>query len=151
MKGTTLAGLAVCALTLSAPLAQASTPSLLMSRAPQMKAAAPTANARPHRGDGIRFETEHHHAPGDEISLGGNYYGPLGDAPPAQGPQVIVAPIYVPVEAAPPETPSRGPRIIYIGKETERQRTGFMPQVIYGNAPTHSAGGPTVIYGETIR
>jgi hypothetical protein len=143
MKGTALGGLAVCALiSISATSVLASTPSTRMS-APH--------GARPPRANEIRFETQHHHLPGDEITLGGNYYGPLGDAAPAQAPQVIVAPIYVPVEAAPAETPSRGPRIIYIGKETERQRTGFMPQVIYGDVPSRTTNGPEVLYGNTIR
>ena len=141
MKGTALGGLAVGALILSATAALASTPSPW----------APASHrARTPRANEIRFETVRHHLPGDEISLGDTYYAPAPDATPAGGPQIVVAPVYVPVETT-PETPSHGPRIIYIGKETERQRTGFMPQVIYGDVPSRTASGPEILYGDTAR
>jgi len=121
MKGTTLGGLAVCSLIfLSANVAIASTP------APWTP---PMHGARAPRANEIRFETQRHHLPGDEISLGADYYPPAPDTAPAEAPDVGRAPVYVPVEAAATETPSRGPRIIYVGKETERQKHGLTPQI----------------------
>jgi hypothetical protein len=143
MKGTILGGLAFCALiSVSATVALASTPSPW----------APASHgARPHRANEIRFETVRHHLPGDEISLGATYYAPAPDAAPASGAEIAVVPNFAPAEAAPAETQSHGPRIIYIGKETERQKNGFMPQVIYGDLPSRSARGPEILYGDTAR
>jgi len=143
MKGTTLGRLAVCSLIfLSANVAIASTP------APWTP---PMHGARAPRANEIRFETQRHHLPGDEISLGADYYPPAPDTAPAEAPDVGRAPVYVPVEAAATETPSRGPRIIYVGKETERQKHGLTPQIIYGDLPSRPATGPEVLYGDTGR
>jgi len=144
MKGTTLVGLAVSALiSTTATLAVASTASLGSGPVPRPV-------ARPPRANEIRFETQRHHLPGDEITLGDTYYAPSADQAPTEGAQGVLPPIDIPVESV-PATPSRGPHIIYIGKETERQRTGFMPQVIYGDLPSRTVNGPEVLYGGTVR
>jgi len=143
MKGTALGPLAACALmTMSATLANAST-------SPPWTP--PTHGARPPHAGEIRFETVRHHLPGDEISLGETYVGPAPEATPGGEPEIVAVPVYVPVDSQPAEPPSRGPHIIYIGKETPRQKTGFMPRVIYGDLPARATNGPEILYGDAPR
>ena len=103
---------------------------------------------RPH-GDGIRFEKPRPHAPQDGISLGDVIYAPVAEPTPDAQPEIVATPDHVPPQTEVAEAPSRGPRIIYIGPETERQKHGPMPQIIYGDIPSRMAIGPQIIYGDS--
>jgi hypothetical protein len=89
-----------------------------------------------------------------ELELGAPVYGTSDSESPEAPPPIpapVVAPFFylLPEYARPLEVAeSRGPRIIYIGREEAPSTPAVGPKIIYGDeqAPTH--GGVTVIYGD---
>lgn len=147
MKGFSLACVAACTLyTISISMTQAAQP------APRM--GAPHGARFSHDGQ-MRLEGNRDRRSRAELGLGDVVYAPTLDATPEatpdSGPQIVVAPVYVPVEAQPAENVSAGPRIIYVGREKPRGKTGAMPQIIYGDLPSRVSKGPEIIYGDSWR